>query len=54
VPVPDTASLTVPGEGANDAWGPEAELLLCCARLDLPQAKRDRVLALLQSEIDWA
>ena len=52
--VPNTASLTAPNEGANGAWGPEAELLLCCARLDLPQAKRDRALALLQSELDWA
>jgi hypothetical protein len=33
---------------------PEAELLLCCARLTLEQAGRDRVLQLLQGRLDWA
>lgn len=32
---------------------PEIELLLCCARLSLPSAGRDRIMLLLGSELDW-
>ncbi len=33
---------------------PEAELLLCCARLDLRPGDRERIMGLLQSGFDWA
>lgn len=33
---------------------PEAELLLCCARLELQPGERRRILRLLESEPDWA
>jgi len=33
---------------------PEIELLLCCARLCLSSAERDRIVLLLRSELDWA
>jgi hypothetical protein len=32
---------------------PEAELLLCCARVVLPDAERERVMRLVQSNLDW-
>lgn len=32
---------------------PEVELLLCCARLRVPSAARERIMALLELELDW-
>lgn len=35
------------------AHGPEADLLLCCARTHLSSEKKDQIGVLLHSEIDW-
>src|SRR5690349_4530679 len=34
--------------------GPEAQLLLCCARTLMDTANAERIVALLQDKIDWS
>lgn len=40
-------------EGIKEIASPEIELLLCCARVNIPSATQDRVRQLLQSAINW-
>lgn len=49
----DSASNDVPA-ASNGLLRPEFELLLCCARIHLLPGTRDRIMRLLQSELDWA
>jgi hypothetical protein len=46
----DTAASPVKPE---TVISPEADLLICCARTTLDRATKDRILALVQQDIDW-
>jgi len=52
--MPDSPSRAGPTAFSNAALRTEADLLLCCARMELSQATRNRIMSLLQSELDWA